>query len=357
MVSALAGCSNSFFKTKNVVIDDVITLVNEDGDLVITITFVDDVKGPLSFTVPQGDPGNGIANITQTPKPDGSGTVVKITYTDESIAPLSFEIKNGTSIVSITSAPKPSNPEETIVTILLSNGESLEFEFSKPQDGKDGTSITGITVGEPDENGNLVLTIHFTNDLDDVVVTIPSGREGNSIVGITMRQVNFLYEFTFIMANGETHVVSTNRPATWISGFGAPDALIGITGDYYYDRTYNVIYVKSPFGWEIQIDFNKTVEQVFYTVKFDLNSTIAPYPGWSGGTVFPDDKPEYKIERGHTFYDAYVDTEYSIPIPFRDGYTFNGWFTQKNPTINSSRFGDLVNIYRDMVLYANWVLL
>ena len=67
---------------------------NEEGDLVITITFVDDVRDPISFTVPQGSPGNGIENITQTPSQDGSKVIVRITYTDKNVAPLTFEIAN-----------------------------------------------------------------------------------------------------------------------------------------------------------------------------------------------------------------------------------------------------------------------
>ena len=118
-------------------IDDVYSTINEEGDVEITITFVDDAKEPLTFIVPQGQVGNGIASITQTPNPDGSKTLVTITYTDLNMAPLQFEVTNGVSIVSITSEVSELD-DSIIVMITLSNGEILSFNINKGKDGVDG---------------------------------------------------------------------------------------------------------------------------------------------------------------------------------------------------------------------------
>lgn len=357
MVTTVSGCANSFFKTKNVVISDVETKTNEEGDLVITITFVDDVRDPISFTVPQGSPGNGIENITQTPSQDGSKVIVRITYTDKNVAPLTFEIANGVSIVSITSASNPNDEGETIVTITMSNGEVLVFPINTPKDGKDGNSITGITQQIDPEDNSVILIIHFSES-DDITVVIPPGEKGTSVTSIRMSTSpdgNF-YIYTFTMSDETTHTVTVNRPATWLTGTGRPNEQTGLVGDFYYARDLNVIYYRTNAGWIVQFDLNEVkAEPVFYSVKFDLNVTEAPWPGWPSGTTFPtSESATYFIEHGHTFYDSYFDQPYSIPTPVRDGYTFEGWYTQKTITVNSAKFTDLVSVYRNMVLYANW---
>lgn len=356
LLITLTSCSNGFFKSTNVMIDDVYSTINEEGDVEITITFVDDAKEPLTFIVPQGQVGNGIASITQTPNPDGSKTLVTITYTDLNMAPLQFEVTNGVSIVSITSEVSELDDSIIVVKITLSNGEILSFNINKPKDGVDGNAITGVTQVVNEDN-SITLTIHFSNT-EDVVVTIPGGSEGkagDSVEAITMMQKGDYYEYTFLMTSGKSHVISVARPATWISGSGAPQPYIGLVGDYYYDRTFNVIYFKAPTGWQIQLDFNDTLEDVFYTVTFDFNAA-SPYPSWEDNDVFPDGQtPVYQIAHGHTFYDTYFDTSYAIPTPIQTGYVFDGWYTQKTPNINLSRFTDLVNVYRDMVLYAHWI--
>lgn len=358
MLTALSSCSSSFFKTKNIIIDDVVTVINNDGDLVVTITFVDDVKAPLTFTVPQGEAGNGIANIIQAPKPDGSGTIVTITYTDETIPPLTFEIANGVSIAAVTSAQDPNYPDKTIMKITLSNGETIQFVLDRPVDGKDGNSIVGITQELNPEDNSITLTIHFS-ETDDIVVTIPAGLQGTSVTGITMQLSpdGDYYVYTFIMSDGSFKTISVSRPATWHSGTGRPNTDFGMEGDFYYARDLNVIYYRTAVGWIVQFDLNEVkAEPTIYTVTFDLNANSAPWPGWQVGTMFPTgESGVYYIEHGHTFYDTYYDEPYGIPVPIRDGYNFEGWYTHKTPNVNSTRFGDLISIYRDMTLYANWV--
>lgn len=272
--------------------------------------------------------------------------------------PLTFDITNGVSITSITSAPHPVNPENILVTITLSNGETLLFTLDKPRDGLDGNSITGITQSVDPEDNSVTLTIHFS-DAEDIYVTIPAGLQGTSVTGITMQLSpdGNSYVYTFILSDGSYQTLSVRRPATWHSGTGRPAENFGLEGDFYYARDLNVIYYRSAAGWAVQFDLNEVLaEPVIYTVKFDLNVTSAPWPGWQNGTLFPtNESGTYFIEHGHTFYDTYFDEPYSISVPTRDGYDFGGWYTHKTATINSSRFGDLISVFRDMTLYANWI--
>lgn len=355
LVTPLASCT-SFFGKNEIMIDDIVTTINGAGDIVVTITFVNDAKDPLTFTIPQGKPGVGIANITQTPSPDGLTTMIVITYTDQSIKPLTFTIQNGTTISNITSEVDPKDETQTLITVTLNNGEILTFQIDRPKDGIDGNGITGITQ-TTDENGTLVLTFHFSAS-EDVRIEFPfkQGEKGDGIEAVMLTVEDGEYVFTFQMSSGYSYEARTSRPASWSSGTGAPDPSRGIDGDFYYDTYTNVIYLKTNGVWAIVVDFNNAVDKVFYTVTFDLNSTALPYPGWETTAVFPDgSNPVYEIGKGHTFYDTYDGTPYAIPVPTRDGFVFDGWYTQKIPTINASRFGDLVPVHKNMTLYAKWI--
>ena len=356
--STLVSCS-SFFKTKEVVLDTVVSTINDDGDVVVTFTFVDNAKDPLTFIIPQGKTGNGIKEIIEKPSEDGLSKTIKIVYTDESIDPLEFVVNDGVSIVDITSAPSEEEENLTIVTITLSNGEVTQFEVQMPKDGKDGTTITGVNQ-EVDENDNIKVTVSFS-DLDDVVLTIPAGKkgedgkDGQSISGIFLTKENDQYIYTFKMNDNSEYVLKVERPATWLSGDGYPQRTLGIIGDYYYDREWNIIYIKTQYGWEAQFYFDSMHEKKDYTITFDFNAPSGQYPGWEDPKVLPENKPIYKILEGHTIYDTYANTNYKIPTPFLDGYTFAGWYTSKTPDVNSGKFNEFVSVFADMTLYAQWV--
>lgn len=355
--STLVSCS-SFFKTKEVVLDTVVSTINDDGDVVVTFTFVDNAKDPLTFIIPQGKTGNGIKEIIEIPSEDGLSKTIKIVYTDESIDPLEFVVNDGVSIVDITSAPSEEEENLTIVTVTLSNGEVTQFEVQMPKDGKDGTTITGVNQ-EVDENDNIKVTVSFS-DLDDVVLTIPAGKkgedgkDGQSISGIFLTKEDDQYIYTFKMNDGKDYTVKVERPSTWLNGFGTPKSTLGFVGDYYYDRKYNIVYIKTQIGWESQFFFDDMQEEVYYTVTFDLNAPSGLYAGWEDNKVLPDYKPIYEVLKGHTVYDAYADTNYKIPTPFLDGYTFTGWYTSKTPDVNSGKFNEFVSVFTNMTLYAKW---
>ena len=76
-------------------------------------------------------------------------------------------------------------------------------------------------------------------------------------------------------------------------------------------------------------------EKIEYTVIFDLNGAIGSVP------------EKVMVEAGCTVLEAPED-------PFRDGYEFGGWFTEKSCT-NEFIFGpDGTQVNKDMTLYAKW---
>ena len=106
----LAGCSSFFGDNEALQIENIQAESLENGDIKITITYVNEVLDPTIFIVPKGDTGStgvGIKEIITTKKEDGSGSILTITYTDDSISPTIVEVKDGVSVSSIDPVVNP----------------------------------------------------------------------------------------------------------------------------------------------------------------------------------------------------------------------------------------------------------
>ena len=124
----LAGCSSFFGSNEALQIENIQAENLENGDIKITITYVDEVSEPTIFIVPKGDKGStgvGIKEITTIKKDDGSGSILTITYTDDSISPTIVEVKDGISVSSIDPVINPETGEIVIYS-RYSDGTSSE---------------------------------------------------------------------------------------------------------------------------------------------------------------------------------------------------------------------------------------
>ena len=153
--------------------------------------------------------------------------------------------------------------------------------------------------------------------------------------------------------NGLTEEVKFDKPSepsNWISGVEQPGGSIGKNGDYYFDTAAKVIYIKENGSWKEVISF-KTVDTT-HSVTFDANGGA-----FDGGSTI-------KIYRGikHGDYLSSGDDGISAPpVPVKDGYRFDGWYTVKDLNLYVgqeyvySRFGDLTPVNKDLTLYARWI--
>lgn len=93
-----------------------------------------------------------------------------------------------------------------------------------------------------------------------------------------------------------------------------------------------------------EVVYNKTIVDTVYNhtlcaawnknkLSFDVN----------GGNDLPEDKKEMEV--------IYDDKYESLPKPTRDGYTFEGWFTEEGNEITD---GSNITISYDQTLYAKW---
>ena len=188
----------------------------------------------------------------------------------------------------------------------MSSGNDIKVEIPAPQKGEDGRGIQSI-VSVPDGD-NYVMTITFTDG--------------------TVQELEFA------------------RPNRWFSESAEPTKSDGIDGDLWYDLAHQIIYVKEDGVWNKVINIGEEVN-LSYQVRFELNDNNRTPASMPTGSL-----TTYSIPAGHYFQ----ATGYTLPIPTRSGYVFEGWYTSKTITAVTGKFTDLTPVLGDLTLYANWVI-
>lgn len=343
---ALGSCS-SFFSDQGMVIENIATTTEDNGDTTITITFTDDSYAPVTFKIPapedgkegpQGPIGNGIEKIEKITKDNKN--YLQVTFTDKDLAPALIELPDLVSIKDITTSYDVEKDTNT-VTISLTDGTEKSFVL---KNGKDGIGIKDIT-SETDEEGNTTITISYTDESkEDTVIQIPyvqgkDGKDGRGIASITTQSANGTYH-VFIQytddPDGENleHLEFPMPESTkWFSGNGAPGFDISIQakqGDFYYDLTNFAIYLYNGFTWDLIANLKN--DSIPCTVEFDATT--------NGGLLDGSYLSKVTCLKGESL-------EYSqIPTASKEGATFLGWYTSalgpSDP--RAGRFTDLTPV-------------
>jgi hypothetical protein len=395
LFGGLSSCSvfDSFFGEEDTTysIKDVITSTDDDGNTIVTITFTSS-RDPITFTLPKGNTpevneetntwwingqdtgiqasgdtpyinddgyrvigdtlteikagGVGISSIVSGVEDGVDGIYITLTDGTETFVPIPTVA--GKSITDVTSE----NREDgiyIIITYELADGTTTTTEvgpLTKGEKGDQGYSIVGVTTSV-DEDGNTTITFTM-NDSDEepttYSVTLPAVRSIDHIVAKKegLSYVLYIY-YTDDLENPAR--VSFDAPNTWFSGNGSPTSKTsGNPGDFYYDKTDNVIRQMDESGTRRKL---VTLEQKneTYTVTFNAN----------GGSLPSNAYTSYTIAKGKCFYDR--SSAASIPVPTwsDDTKVFDGWYTstEVNPTL--TKFTDLTPVTCDIYLFAHYV--
>lgn len=352
----------SFVVEEELMIQEITSEVLSDGRTMVTITYTDEEIEPTVFYLEKGtdgEKGNGIAGIkyeTREDSEDGKTyTFVEISFTDETEMPQLYKIPVGTTLAHINySVDEETN--QTYVELEYTDGTKSEkfpllsgSDGKDGEDGKDGVTFTGLTQTVNDETGETTLKFEFSDgSIAECVINAP--QQGEGIKSITSYTKNSKYyvtvEYTDPNKRTDEFVFDVPVVTQWYKGLNAPDNSFGSDGDYWYDMSNDVIYLKSAGEWYEVIDFNKYLEEeevITYTVTFDLNAEDA--------TCNSDLEYKDKFEAGQHFY----GNGYSVPVPEREGYKFGGWYTTDEPSVVNSAFNEFTTIYSDMTLFAYWI--
>lgn len=335
----VSGCSFIRTEDKNGAgIKEITAEPNDNGDIVLTITYADSTKKPVSFVIPKGEdgePGAGIKNIEYTQDQYGI-TTVTITLTNKK-DPVVFTLAPGKSIVD--TEVRLDEEGNTLIYFIDSDGTKLDpITIYKGDTGETGTGIVGIFPTYNDDD-SAVLTI-VLSDGSEYTANIPAPKEGRGIESIVSRKEGTKVYLVIYYNDGTNEEVDFDATPTWTTGYARPGDGDGYDGDYYFDLSNDIIYVKINGSWTVAVNFD--TEDTTYTVTFDLNSADARFV--AGGSVYPG------IKKGQTF----LSSNYALPIPAQEGFDFSGWCTSRTPNPTNGYFTDLSPVLCDMTLYAIW---
>ncbi len=340
--SALFGGCSGFIMSESKEIDDIKATVLGDGKTQITITYVDNLYPPLVFEIPKGETGvagpngNGIKTFEEKTDETTGERYILVTFTDPSIPEQIIPIvdgTNGVSIVDVKSEPREDGSGELDLVVYLSNDTVLRLPMPA---GKDGDKVS-ITKDETDGVLSLLVTItKYDGSTVEEKVIIPRGEQGVGIQAIQSTQSSTKYSVTFHYTDGNSETIDFTRPNTWLKDTKKPDDSVGLDGDFCFDTVNDIIYIREGGSWIEFLNFGDK-KPTQYPVYFHVESADITLSG--NQNIF--NVNGNFASNGHT-----------VPLAFRDGYNFIGWFTTREPDLRiNSAFTDLTLVSGRLDLY------
>ena len=339
----LSACSFVRSNNEAISIKEILVDYDEEGNAIITINYTDKHKDSVTFTLPKGTDGEigaGIKKVDYTQDEYGA-TTVTISFTKESMEPVSFVLAPGKSIAEVKFDTDAEG--NTLIIFIDSDGTELSpITVFKGDSGEKGVGIVSI-IPEDHPDGSSTLTIQLSDE-SIYTVDIPAPKEGRGIASIISRKEGTTVILLINYTDNTFEEITFESTPSWTTGYIRPNDVDGYNGDYYFDISHDIIYVKEGGTWIVAVDFS--TNETTYTVTFNLNDSpdeMASFVG-SGKTTYTG------IKRGETFYSS----GYSVPLATRAGYTFEGWATTRIPDVTNGVFTDLTPVISDMTLYAIW---
>jgi uncharacterized repeat protein (TIGR02543 family) len=233
------------------------------------------------------------------------------------------------------------------------NGNPIEETVGKEFEIFNGANIDNIVVdGETDE-GDPILKITMT-DGTTKTVSIPKA-EAIGIKSISVDTDNTdptKYALKVTYTDNTVQNVSFPKNSAWHKGEGDPNnkSNFGSIGDYYFDHKFAIIYYKSTMdSWEQIANIGAGSVKIVFSINFEKGETWKKYvasPDLSTCTV--------TLSVGTSF--AAEAPDHYIPIPSKDGYTFVGWYTSRDPEVTDGMFNSMTVIPNtdQLTLYPVW---
>lgn len=345
-VLPLTSCS--LFQEDGYIITDIQSRVDEvSGDVVVMIYTTSEENPLITFTIPKGEEGEdgvSIENIEGKPTADGKSVILTITYVDNALPPtvITVPVIDGKDGRGVKKVLLDYDENGNVVMTVTYTDDTSEPPFIIPK-GNDGNGIdhTDVNYNDPEY---IIVTIFYTEPgKDPTIINIPKGVGIASIVYDESRSTDNLYVLMVTYTNGRVSYIEIPRPksSAWYTGVGSPSSTIGKNGDFYLDQSNGYIYQKDNSGnWIFVLGMLGMGLKEKYDVKF-----IPTNGAWEDGTT---DSLIYKV-----YYGDFLELD-EIPIPVRENYVFSGWFTSlDNP--NAGQFTDLTPVLKDMTLYPKWI--
>ena len=287
-----------------------------------TLKYPNSISGNLTYKC------TGTGNITVA---SGNTNVITASKTSDTVVSLTAKTI-GTSKITISQAESTNYTSATISQDITVSAEEYTINFDGNMFNSVSKTISGLTItydyensyltinGTPTTNDAIVLKYQMglkfvENDKYTIKLTYVSGSYTNAGTGVGYISdyiVDSLYQWTptpnwndnpFISSGSSSAVLTVNSTA----------AAVGSATKY-------MLYFQTPADW--------TFNNYKIKITFTKNDTK-------------------KVTHGGTYG--------LLPVTYRKGFTFDGWYTGENGTGTKINSSDTVNITNNTTLYAKWI--
>jgi len=194
-------------------------------------------------------------------------------------------------------------------------------------------------------------------------MTLSSGNEvyfiPEKISGYIVTQIGYPSGWGVAQGNGSLHDFSQNK----VSCFYYPSTIKTLHPNYFADYSYEfkVMYCGAVINLN-ELDLNGVIS--FYVPPLDYNDYLIYFDGLRRNTLYKANVIyDLNYESKKYYYVDYVENGNVIenvpPIPERDGYTFDGWYTDNEFNYKWDFENDNIvfnETISEVYLYAKWVI-
>lgn len=361
--SGLTSCS-SFFNTEDtgLVIKSINTVKDGNSNTIVTITYENEDQSPLSFTIPAGMAGKDGVSVSdiQAETNEDRSTTLTIKYSDSTVEDTVLTIppaNDGVSVTGVDITVDEETKDTTLVFKYSNDTTSDPIVIPAGKDGKDAAYISGFSsdiVKNSDTGENYTLVTVSMSDESQFQFTVDNGLGIDSMYYDSEASDDNYYVISGVYTDGSMFSFQFPKPqsTTWRYGSGSPASTLGKTGDFYLDVVSGEVYTNEDGTWKAIFSIKGTgstsdVKRYYvYFFKGDADSLST-----SAGTLSSDTTSlVFSVDEG-----SYLSLD-SIPSATREGYIFDGWYTDPD-NVNSGQFTDLTVVTRETHLYPKWIQL
>lgn len=337
MIFSLASCSSSI--DEDIILIDSITAESmTDGKTKVTIKYQNEGKDEDVFYIPKGVDGTGISDFVYNVNKEDNTTDITFSFTD-TFDDYTVKVPNGRGIKNILYTLDDDG--NTVMTLVYT--DDTNSEPIKVQRGEMGTSVTGFETFT-NEDGSVEVIIKYSDGSEYNVTTIPAPEKGEAGLGIkgivsaTTPEGNYSLIITYT-DDSTSDPITFDRPNTILHGINPPSYRIGLNGDLYFDESSKAFYYKSNDAWTLIYRFDTTIHRCSVKFIVDANTTL-------------NGPQEVQIIQSTSF----STSGYTLPIPVKEGFVFEGWYLVNNPDVRiNGKFFDTTIVYEDIKLYPYFV--
>ena len=287
-----------------------------------TLKYPNSISGNLTYNC------TGTGNITVA---SGNTNVITASKTSDTLVSLTAKTI-GISKITISQAESTNYTSATISQDITVSAEEYTINFDGNIFNSISYTVNGLTVSYDYETSVLTLDGSVIETRDFLLTNGMSFTEGEKY-NITLTNVSG----SITKANSATAVFVMD--------------IIDANGNLMSTRNFmDVWWPPENTTYTGAVTITALSEQAASGIKF-----WSWFSNTTGDVVFNNYKVKVDITKEETKRVSYGSTYGSLPITYRKGFTFDGWYTGENGTGTKINSSDTVNITNNTTLYAKWI--